>query len=174
MSNAALQCAETLYRDHGDWLFRWLRYRLGCENDAADLTHDTYLRILGSGRLPRPEQSRPYLVQVARGLAIDLHRRRALERAFLEALAARPAELAPSEEDRAAMIDSLACIDRALDALPARARETFLLARFEGQKYAAIAERLGVSYATVRKDMLRATAACLAAIDPPAAPVALQ
>jgi len=166
MSNAAVVSADSLYRDHGDWLFRWLRYRLGCANDAADLTHDTYERILVSGRLPRPEQSRPYLVRVAKGLAIDLHRRRALERAYLDALAAQPEALWPSEEQRAVVLDALARIDRALEGLPASARETFLMARFEGLRYATIAQRLGVSYAAVRKYMLKATAACLAAIDP--------
>jgi len=83
MSQAASQCTDRLYREHHDWLFRWLRGRLGCENDAADLTHETYLRLLVSGRLPpTPAQSRPFLLQVARGLAVAPSRcwgRRALD-----------------------------------------------------------------------------------------------
>jgi len=169
MSQAVPQGPEALYREHGDWLFRWLRRRLGCENDAADLTHDTYLRLIVSGRLPRPEQSRPYLIQVARGLAIDLHRRRALERAYLEALARLPEAHAPPPEDRHLVLETLAQIDRALDELPGRVREAFLLARFEGLTYAAIAQRLGVSVGAVRKYMLKAAAACLASLAVPAA-----
>lgn len=37
--------------------------------------------------------SRRHLVQIARGLVIDLHRRRAIEAAYREALAALPAAL---------------------------------------------------------------------------------
>lgn len=68
-----------LYLEHHSWLEGWLRQKLGCVYDAADLTQDTYVRIITSGRLPRPEQSRPFLIQVAKGLAIDLRRRRGLE-----------------------------------------------------------------------------------------------
>jgi len=171
MSQAASQCTDRLYREHHDWLFRWLRGRLGCENDAADLTHETYLRLLVSGRLPpTPAQSRPFLLQVARGLAVDLHRRRALERAYLEALAALPEASTPSTEHQQLVLETLGQIDRALDELPGKVRETFLLARFEGLTYAAIAARLGVSVGSVRKYMLQAAAACLAALAPPPAP----
>lgn len=44
---------ERLYLDHHDWLAGWLRGRLGCSQDAADLAHDTYLRLLGRPRLDR-------------------------------------------------------------------------------------------------------------------------
>jgi len=158
---------EVLYREHHGWLFGWLWRRLGCADDAADLTHDTYLRIVASGRLPRPEQSRPFLIQVARGLAIDLHRRRALERAYLEVLASRPPDRMPSAEHRAMVLETLAEIDRALDRLPARVRETFVLSQFEGLTYSAIAERLGVSVASVRKYMLSAATALLATLHAP-------
>jgi len=164
MASALAQTPEALYRDHGDWLFRWLRKRLGCEHDAADLTHDTYIRLIVSGRLPDAEASRRFLVRVAQGLAIDLHRRRVLERAYLETLAALPEPQMPSEEHRNVVLETLVEIDRALDGLPERARETFLLARFEGLTQAAIAARLGVSVAAVRKYMLKAAAATLAAV----------
>ncbi|WP_276204144.1 sigma factor, partial [Delftia tsuruhatensis] len=37
----------TLYSDHHGWLLGWLRKRLGNAFDAADLTQDTYVRLLG-------------------------------------------------------------------------------------------------------------------------------
>lgn len=165
MSQDSICSPEALYRDHHDWLFGWLRRRLGCEFDAADLTQDTYLRIMVSGRLPRPEQSRPFLIQVAKGLAIDLHRRRALERAYLESLASLPAGHAPSAERQQLVLEALVEIDKALDALPARVREAFLLSRFERLTYAAIAGRMGVSVAAVRKYMFKAATACMATLE---------
>jgi len=165
MSQATVCSSEGLYREHHDWLFRWLRKRLGCEVDAADLAHDTYLRIIVSGRMPGQAEARPFLVQVAKGLVVDLHRRRALERAYLDALAALPEAHAPSTEHRHLVLETLVEIDRALDSLPDRVRQTFLLSKFEGLTYAAIAERLGVSVATVRKHMFKAAAACLATLD---------
>jgi len=154
-----------LYQDHHQWLEAWLRKRLGNVADAADLAQDTYVRIMTAARLPGPGQSRAFLVQVARGLVIDLHRRRALESAYREALAARPEDQAPSAERQALVLEALIEIDRVLDDLPARVRETFLLSRFHGLTYAAIAERLGISVATVRKYMLKAATACLVSME---------
>ena len=46
------QGIEGLYAEHHGWLRGWLRGRLGNAFDAADLAHDTYLRILSSGACP--------------------------------------------------------------------------------------------------------------------------
>ncbi|MFJ1571198.1 sigma factor [Pseudomonas sp. NPDC088322] len=35
-----------LYVEHHAWLKRWLWQRMGCRSDAADLTQDTFLRLL--------------------------------------------------------------------------------------------------------------------------------
>ncbi|GGC15695.1 RNA polymerase sigma factor [Oxalicibacterium flavum] len=153
--------SQALYQAHHHWLLGWLRRRLGNPFDAADLTHDTFLRILVSGQSPAPEQSRAHLTQIAKGLVVDLHRRRMLESAWLEALASMPVHCASSAEERAIVLESLLRIDAMLDALPAKVRETFLLSRFDGLTYSEIADHMGMSVATVRKYMLRAAQACL-------------
>lgn len=158
---AAQPSLDALYRDHHGWLFSWLRRRLGCAHDAADLSHDTYERLIVSGRLPDTGQDRAFLMQIARGLVVDLHRRRALEYAYLDALALLPESHMPSAEERALALETLSAVDRALDALPAKVRDVFILSRFEGLTYSAIAERLNVSVALVRKNMLRAAQALL-------------
>jgi RNA polymerase sigma factor (sigma-70 family) len=153
-----------LYRSHHGWLHGWLRKRLGCAHQAADLAHDTYVRLIVSGRLPAPDQSRAYLTQIAKGLAVDFFRRRQLEAAYLEALAALPEPLAASPEERAIAIESLLRIDAVLRVLPMAVRETFLLSQFDGLTYSEIAARLGIAVATVRKYMLKAASACHAAL----------
>ena len=154
------QQVEDLYVNHHGWLQNWLRRRLGDAFDAADLAHDTFLRVLVSGRTPTPEQSRAHLTQIAKGLAVDRHRRRVVETAYLEALAHLPEGMAPSPEDRAQAVEALLLLDAALGQLPARMREAFLLSRFDGLTYSVIAQRLGISLAAVRKYMLRAAQAC--------------
>ncbi|WP_347887739.1 sigma factor [Nitrosomonas europaea] len=42
---------ETLYSDHHRWLRGWLCKKLGYSEQAADLVHDTFLRILNSGEV---------------------------------------------------------------------------------------------------------------------------
>ncbi|MFC3337844.1 sigma factor [Paracandidimonas soli] len=84
------QDVQLLYSNHRAWLYHWLRKRLGCPHHAADLLQDTYLRILVSGQTPSPEQARPHLMQIAKGLVIDRYRRQQIEQAYLAALAQHP------------------------------------------------------------------------------------
>ena len=152
---------STLYRDHHGWLAGWLRRKLGNGHDAADLAHDTFLRILAARNAAAIEEPRKYLATIAKGLVVDRFRRQSIEAAWLETLAARPELLAISPETRALILETLLAIDRMLDELGPRAREIFLLAQFEGLTYAAIGERLGVSVTTVKKHLARALAHCL-------------
>lgn len=151
---------DALYRDHHRWLHRWLSARLGQAGEAVDLVHDTYVRILASGRLPAAGRERAFLMQTAKGLVIDLHRRRELERAYMEALAAQGESYSPSEEQRAIVLETLLHIDRILATLPRKAAWAFLLSQVEGLGYAEIAERLGVSVSSVRKYIAQALQAC--------------
>ncbi|THF63543.1 sigma-70 family RNA polymerase sigma factor [Pseudothauera rhizosphaerae] len=153
---------ESLYSDHHGWLQGWLRRKLGNASDAADLAHDTFLRILAGRHAADILEPRKYLVTIANGLVIDRFRRQAIESAYLETLAARPEPLAVSPETRALILETLFAIDRMLDELGPRSREIFLLAQFEGLGYAQIGERLGVSVTTVKKHLVRALARCLA------------
>ena len=136
---------HALYRDHNSWLRGWLRHRLSNSADAADLAQDTFVRVLlarSSGTLQEP---RRYLATIARGLVIDLYRRRSLEQAYLDALMARPELHAPSAETRALILDSLLAIDRMLDGLGARTRQIFLAVQLDGLSYEKAADRCGVS-----------------------------
>lgn len=152
-----------LYRHNHGWLLGWLRGKLGNAFDAADIAQDTYVRVIDTGRLPeQAEQSRAYLARIARHLVVDLHRRRRLEYAYTEPLALLPDAHMPSVEERAIALQTLVQIDAALDRLPVRVREAFLLSQFDGLTYQAIADRMGVSLGSVRKYMLQAAQACFA------------
>lgn len=153
------QAIQTLYADHHGWLKGWLRSRLGCSEQAADLAHDTYLRVLA--RPVEMREPRAFLLTVARGLMINCLRRRELESAYLKALAAWPEDEDAGPERHALVVEALLQIDAALRGLPPRARHAFLLSQLEGLKYGEIALRLGVSVSMVKKYMLQAITHCL-------------
>ena len=159
---------HTLYADHHGWLFGWLRKKLGCGHHAADLTQDTFVRILTAqdkrdelGWQDALREPRAYLTTVAGRVLLNHYRRLSLERAYLEALALVPDMHAPSPEDRLIILETLHEIDAMLDALPHKARVAFLLAQFEGLSYVEIAERINVSVRTVKRYMAQAFEECL-------------
>ena len=153
--------AQQLYSEHHGWLRLRLQQRLGCAMDAADLAHDTFLRILSRRDLQAIREPRPYLATVAKGLMVNHLRRRALERAYLDSLAALPEEQQPGPETRYLLLETLYEVDALLDGLPAKVREAFLLAQLDGLTYPQIAERLGVSLSSVKQYMFKAIRHCM-------------
>ncbi len=89
---------HALYSEHHGWLQNWLRGKLGCAADAADLAQDTFLRILLKRELREIGMPRAFLRTIARGLVIDHWRREELQRAYLESIAHLPEAQAPSPE----------------------------------------------------------------------------
>src|SRR6218665_568970 len=99
MPAATLSSLETLYVDHHGWLKGWLRGKVGNGFDAADLAHDTFVRVLKASTAQDIRQPRDYLATIARGLVVDWSRHQAIERAFLDALACRADSLTLSLEE---------------------------------------------------------------------------
>lgn len=156
---------HSLYQEHHNWLCGWLKKRLGCADNAADLAQDTFIRVLTLRKAAELREPRAYLSSIARSLMIDLFRRRALEQAYLETLAAIPEPLAISPETRALILETLMEIDRLLDGLGSRTREIFLLSQLDGLTYVEIGRRLGVSVNTVKKHAVRALTHCLLLLE---------
>jgi RNA polymerase sigma factor (sigma-70 family) len=154
-----------LYSDHHSWLQGWLRSRLGNSSDAADLAQDTFMRVLLARNAATIREPRTYLSSIARALLIDRFRRRALEDAYLAALAARPETLDISPETRLSLLETLSAIDDMLDGLGERTRSIFLAVQLEGLSYVAAGERLGVSVTTVKKHLVRAMTHCLLLVE---------
>lgn len=156
---------HTLYQEHHSWLCGWLRKKLGCVENAADLAQDTFVRVMTQRKAPELREPRAYLSTVARSLMIDMFRRRGLEQAYLEALMALPEPVDVSPETRALIIETLMRIDTLLDGLGGRTREIFLLAQLDGLSYVEIGRRLQVSVNTVKKHAVRALTHCLLALE---------
>jgi RNA polymerase sigma-70 factor (ECF subfamily) len=154
------QDIRALYCDHHSWLQGWLRRKLGNAGDAADLAHDTFLRLLGKSGAPDVRAPRAYLSTIARGLVADFFRRRDIEHNYLAALAALPEQHTPSPEERALILETLHAIDALLDGMKPAVRRAFLLSQLEGLTYPEIAGRLGVTVRTVNNYMASAFEHC--------------
>ncbi|MCE0909270.1 MULTISPECIES: sigma-70 family RNA polymerase sigma factor [Pseudomonas] len=153
-----------LYREHRSWLETWLRRRLGNAWDAADLSQDTFLRVLASAQpLADIREPRAYLLTVGKRLLSNFHQRRSLEQAYLDALATLPEQHVPSPEKRWILLETLQALDELLDGLKAPVRKAFLWSQLEGVGYAEIGKRLGVCERSVKRYMAQAYEHCLLA-----------
>ena len=153
-----------LYRDHRGWLLAWLRRNVACPQRAEDLSHDTFLRLLGREQLKEPREPRAFLVAIAKGLLFDHFRRAALEQAYLTELMLIPEAEQPSVEEQQMILEDLKNIDRLLGKLSSKARAAFLYSRLDGLNHAQIAERLGVSVPRVRQYLAQGIRQCYIAL----------
>ncbi len=159
----ASQALQALYLEHHAWLVELLRRKLGNREQAADLAHDTFERILRAGT-PQADEPRAYLTTVARRLAATHFRRSALEQAYLDALAAQPEACAPPPEVRLMVLQALAAVSRIIDGMGSRTRQIFLLSRIDGLSHAEIAAALRISPKTVQNAISKAIQHCYAAV----------
>lgn len=159
---------EALYTGHHDWLRGWLRKKIGCSEQAADLAHDTFVRVLAT-RDARPslQEPRAFLTTIARHLLIDRVRHRQIEESYLEqlALTVEAGAAAPSPEDILQAVRALRRLGDALAELPAKAREAFLLHYLEGMSQPEVAERLEVSLRMAQKYLAQALLRCHQALQ---------
>lgn len=154
------QQLHILYAEHHGWLCGWLRQKLGCGHQAADLAQDTFVRVLLKREPPDVRAPRAYLGTIAKGLVADFFRRQDLERSYLEVLATLPEQHVPSAETRAILLEALNAIDAMLDGMKPIVRRAFLLSQLEGQTYEQIALQLGVTKRTVSNYMSAALEHC--------------
>lgn len=147
-SEAAQRRVDLLYRDQAPRLARRLRARLGSREEASDLVHEAFARLLGAAGLDRLGQPEAFLNRIVRNLLIDRSRRLAVRSTHVPI---ESAELAvqPDQADAVEVEQMRERYREAVAALPERMREVFVLHRVEGHSYKEIAARLDISVRTV-------------------------
>ena len=151
---------KTVVLPHEAALRRHLRRSGAAPADADDLVAEALTRAYATANWPRIDQGRSYLFAIARNLILDAARRNKIVAfdsiADLEAL--NLADGQPSPEAEVTARDELRVLQAAVERLPPRAREVFLLRRIENLSLQEVADRLGLSVSTIEKHLTRAMA----------------
>jgi RNA polymerase sigma-70 factor (ECF subfamily) len=154
---------HSLYSDHRNWLQNWLRRKLGCREQAADMVQETFFRMLSLSHtdLAALQTPRAYLTTTATRLMIDQARRQKVEQAYLEALALTQADnYVISPEQHLQVIETLTLISSMLDSMADKPRQAFMLSRLENLTYSEIGQVLGVSVSMVKQYIAKAMVHC--------------
>ena len=157
-----------LYCEHHGWLFGWLRRKLGCAHNAADLAQDTFARILNAREsVASLREPRAFLSTTARRLIIDQVRRKHIENAYLQelALTAEALEGFQSPEHILSTLEALEHIAFMLEGLHDNVRQAFVLYYLDGLTQSEIARQRGLSDRTVRKYLIQALLHCSHSLD---------
>lgn len=140
---------HTLFRRHAKGIARSLARKGMAEETAADITQDTFLRVIAKPPASDAQNHNPaaYLYQVSRTLGINHRRREALiETVDLDdAEALNIADPAPSPEKIVYSRQCLVQTYSALNELPERTRHAFEMHRLGERTIAEVAEELDIS-----------------------------
>jgi RNA polymerase sigma factor (sigma-70 family) len=169
---------EQVVRDHSARVYR-LAYRLsGNQQDAEDLTQETFVRVFRSLADFSPGTFEGWLHRITTNLFLDMVRRR--QRIRFDALPEDTERLpgsAPSPEQVYADTHLDPQIQAALDKLSPEFRVAVVLCDIEGLTYEEISATLGIKLGTVRSRIHRGRVQlreALAHLAPGRAPIAAE
>lgn len=163
---------EAMFRAYKNDLGAFIESCVRTRAVAEELLQELFLHIWDhrySWEVPGPLNA--YLFRAARNRAIDYLRRERLEITFRERLLREQSDgvsvvsatIAPEELLDAESLES--AIERAVNQLPDRCREVFVLNRYHNLTYAEVAQVLGISVKTVETQMGRALLALRQRLD---------
>jgi len=122
---------------------------------TEDVVQETFLKVwMARESLSGVHHFKSYLLTVSRNHAFDVMKRRLKEQTLHRAWQ-RETTVAADGEDTDMYRASL--IDAAIDSLPPRRKEVYLLSRHERLTYHEIADRLGISRESVKTHLQLAT-----------------
>ena len=150
---------DALYRE----MLPLLERKLQSVQEAADVFQEAVIRWLGLPDRQSVREPRAYFYRVAINIAVDRMRARTL-RAEQSGVDESIVDPMPLPERRTEARMQLARLQEAIDGLPPRCREAFLLFKVEGLGHDAIAARLGISRNMVEKHIIRALVGLRAAV----------
>jgi len=148
---------EAAFRTHYTRLRDYVAGYVRSDEVASDIVQDLFVNLwerYDAGDLPLLTPA--YLYTAARNRAIKYIRHRQVVARWEEHARHEPAPTSPRADDDLRTNELAAAIRSAIDQLPDRCREIFLMSREQELSYAAIAETLGISVKTVEVQMWRA------------------
>ena len=147
---------ERLFFAHKDKLYSFLFHLTGSGSMAQDILQDVFLKIwLKREECETIDHFSSYLFKAARNQAINGFKRNGRTCLLIAELSRESANIVDTDHPILARELKL-LLRRAIDSLPTQQRKVFELSRNDGFKYEEIAEKLGISTATVRNHMIQA------------------
>lgn len=149
-----------IFTEHRRALVDYAAPIVGCPVRAEDVVQEAYIRFTAAIIGGKVESPVSYLYRIVRNLAIDVTRRASFEHFPEQEALARIPSPAPGIEEALLYRDELRILKAALDELPGRTRDIFIMHRVEGRTLQEIADQFGLSvvrvHQLVRKAMVHA------------------
>lgn len=152
-------------RQHHASLVRFLTQRTGSVEVAKEIAQDAYVKVLAVEHPGSIASLANYLWRCALNLMTDHGRRRGVRERFVQAVRAEAEQLAPSAESVVDARQRLEIIEQALEHLPSRCLEAFILRVVQGRPFDEVGQEMGISGRMAKIYVARALAYLHASLD---------
>ncbi len=135
-------------------VFRFALRLAGDRHQAEDLTQETILRAVRSGKIPSDARAmRVWLFQIAANVWRDERRRAKHPAARAKPIVDEPARQTASPLEKVIEAEQLELAIQMMDSLPPRQREVLFLATCEGLTLAEVAQALAITPAAAKASL---------------------
>ncbi|MDX9846874.1 MAG: RNA polymerase sigma-70 factor [Tenuifilaceae bacterium] len=142
-----------LYADLCHYAFKYLKDMDAAEEIVQDLFYSYWKN---RGRIEVKTSLKSYLYQATKNRCLKSIEHNAVKEKYSRELQVENLTETPEASQEIETEELTEIIEKTLDQLPERCREIFVMSRFDGLKYAEIAEKLSVSVKTVEANMGKA------------------
>ncbi|AUP80600.1 RNA polymerase sigma factor [Flavivirga eckloniae] len=144
---------KAIYSEHSKELNAFINSFTKNQMQTDDILQDTFIKLWnGRERLDEKSSISSFLRKTAYNTFVDKYRKKKREQSMLDGwLYKRLNQMITEDED--IRKKKIKLVQEAIEKLPPRCKEIFLLSKFEHLKYAEIAEQLNISIKTVEVQM---------------------
>lgn len=143
---------EDLFRTHYNALCNFAYQFVHSTDQAEEIVQETFFRLWNSkSKLKAVKSLKGYLYTSVRNLCTEHGRHLKVKQKYVNELEESSLPATPQKILEASQLEFL--LKQALESLPNRCRQIFLMSRNDGLKYNEIAQKLSISVKTVEADM---------------------
>jgi RNA polymerase sigma factor (sigma-70 family) len=151
---------NALYTLHRKELVNHLLRIVKCPETAQDLVQESYMILARTADDALIEHPRGFLYRTAGNLALDHLRHNKIVARHVEAELANEAVAQSSVESELSKAQWQALLHSAIDELPPRCRDVFILHKIRGMSYREVATMLEISESAVEKHIIKGLLHC--------------
>ena len=145
----------------------WLGKRFPEADNIDDIIQDSFLRVLNTNRSEKIKSPKSFLFTTARNLALDHLRSHKISRKvpMVDSEVSNVLEPSAAGSDALVRKQELEILKHAIQSLPERCREIFVMHKMDGMPPREIAEKLGLSTQTVSNQLYKALSRCTVYVE---------
>ncbi len=148
--------------ENNAFLKKFLTRFMSSEQDIEDIVQEVYIRAHNAEKEKAIDQPKAFLFRIAKNLALDeLNKKSRLVTNYLEdCISLVPTEKTDTIESELEANEAIKIYCEAIEQLPDKCKQIFLMRKVHGLKHKEIADKLGVSLSSVEKHLKLGGAFC--------------